>query len=217
MPKVAPEYQTDKKNFILDCTGEVLKAKPLYLVTMRDIIQKAGFSQGAIYRYYAGLDEIYVDFVNRHTPNIALEQNIDALLRAGRAEAETLYECILEIGRYIEALLGSVGGRTCFELMVLYAYDFEKRNAVFPKLRFKQSLEYAQRQMMAFALDNVEKGVFRPQIPVRSIVLLMNGFIDGIAQSAAFDTAEDGTRRAASAVDIPEMFWALAKAVVNLL
>lgn len=53
MPKVTTKYLTDRKDFILECTNEVLKEKPLYQITMRDIIKKAGFSQGAIYRYYA--------------------------------------------------------------------------------------------------------------------------------------------------------------------
>ena len=72
MPKVTDQYLADKRNFIIECTGEILKEKPLYQVSMRDIIKKAGFSQGAIYRYYDGLDDIYVDFINKHTTNILL-------------------------------------------------------------------------------------------------------------------------------------------------
>ena len=59
MPKVTDEYIADKKSYILKCTGEILKEKPLYLVTMRDIIKKAGFSHGIIYHYYANLAKIY--------------------------------------------------------------------------------------------------------------------------------------------------------------
>ena len=48
MPKVTDEYLTDKKNYILECTGEILKEKPLYSITMRDIIKRAGFSQRCV-------------------------------------------------------------------------------------------------------------------------------------------------------------------------
>ena len=41
MPKVTTKYLTDRKDFILECTNEVLKEKPLYQITMRDIIKKA--------------------------------------------------------------------------------------------------------------------------------------------------------------------------------
>ena len=152
MPKVTDEYIADKKSYILKCTGEILKEKPLYLVTMRDIIKKAGFSHGIIYHYYANLDEIYVNYINKNTPDNLLELNIDTLLNSERAEKEVLSECIVAIGDYIEELLKSIGGKTCFELTVFYAYDFEKRATVFPKLKYKQSLEYAQTKIAEYIL-----------------------------------------------------------------
>lgn len=213
MPKVTDEYIADKKSYILKCTGEILKEKPLYLVTMRDIIKKAGFSHGIIYHYYANLDEIYVNYINKNTPDNLLELNIDTLLNSERAEKEVLSECIVAIGDYIEELLKSIGGKTCFELTVFYAYDFEKRATVFPKLKYKQSLEYAQTKIAEYILAGVESGVFHPQIPIRSIILFASSFIDGIAQSVATGTAEgdDGL------VDISIMFQTLAKAIIGFL
>lgn len=217
MPKVTDEYLIDKKNFILECTGEILKETPLYLITMRDIIKKAGFSQGAIYRYYTNLDEIYVDFMNKHTTNILLEQKIDVLLSSEQTEKLILAECLITMGKYIEELLKSVVGKTFFELTVLYAYDFEKRAALFPKLKFKQSLEYAQHKIVEYALSNVEKGVFQPKIPMHSIIVFVGCFIDGIAQSVAINTAESSSHDSEPALNIPEMFQTLAKAVVGFL
>lgn len=213
MPKVTDEYLVDKKNYILKCTGEILKIKPLYSVTMRDIIKKAGFSQGIIYHYYASLDEIYIDYINKNTTYNLLEQNIDLLLNSELTEKEILSECIIAIGKYIEELLKSVGGRTCFELTVLYAYDFEKRTAIFPKLKFKQSLVYAQNKILEYVSNNIEKGVFSPQIPIRSISMFVSNFIDGIAQSMATDVAEGND----SPEDISMMFHTLAKAVICFL
>lgn len=217
MPKVTDQYLTDKRNFIIECTGKILKEKPLYLVSMRDIIKKAGFSQGVIYRYYAGLDEIYVDYLNRHTTNIRLEQQIDALLYSEQAESEILSECFSVMGEYIEELMNSIAGKTFFELMVLYAYDIKKRNAIFPKLRLKQSLEYAQQKIIEYVLRNIETGVFHPQVPVQSIIRFTGSFIDGIAQSMVFGTSRDDSHNPEPASDIPEMFQLLAKAVLGFL
>ncbi|MCC8122764.1 MAG: TetR/AcrR family transcriptional regulator [Oscillospiraceae bacterium] len=217
MPKVTDEYIADRKNFIIKCTGEILREKPLYLITMRDVIKKAGFSQGVIYRYYTNLDEIYVDFINNHTANIFLEQKIDALLSSEEAEKIILAECFIVMGEYIEELMKSVVGKTFFELTVLYAYDFEKRAAIFPKLKFKQSLEYTQHKIVEYILNKVEKGIFQPQIPVRSIILFVSGFIDGIAQSVVIHTTEDDNHNSEAALDIREMFQTLAKAVISFL
>lgn len=213
MPKVTDEYLTDKRNYILECTGEILNEKPLYLITMRDIIKKAGFSQGGIYRYYANLDEIYVDYINKNTTYNQLEQDIDTLLSSEQTEKLILSECIIAMGVYIEELLKSVGGKTCFELTVFYAYDFEKRATVFPKLKFKQSLEYAQNRILEYILSNVEKGIFNPQIPVRSIIMFVSSFIDGIAQSVATGAAAGHDNPA----DISVMFQTLAKAMIGFL
>lgn len=216
MPKVTDEYLTNKKSFIIECTGEILKEKPLYLVTMRDIIKKAGFSQGVIYRYYASLDEIYVDFINKHTTHTLLEQKIDALLNSEYPEKNILEECFIAMGEYIEELLKSIVGRTFFELTVLYAYDFEKRASIFPKLKFKQSLEYAQCKIVEYITSNVEKGVLQPQIPIHSIILFVSNFIDGISQSFALNT-EEINHDTESVLDISEMFQTLSKAVINFL
>lgn len=213
MPRVSEKYLTEKRNYILECTGEILKEKPLYAVTMRDIIKKAGFSQGIIYHYYASLDEIYVDYINKNTTYNLLEQNIDILLKSDGVEKEILSECIIAIGKYFEELLKSVGGRTCFELTVFYAYDFEKREMIFPKLKFKQSLAYAQNKILEYVFCNIEKGIFCPQISIRSIVLFISSFIDGIAQSVATGASEGNDIFG----DISMMFDTLAKAVIGFL
>lgn len=213
MPKVTDEYLADKRSYILKCTDEILTKKPLYAITMQDIIKKAGFSHGIIYHYYANLDEIYVDYINKNTTCNSLEQSMDALLSSKRPEKEIFYECIIAIGRYIEELLKSVGGRTCFEFTVLYAYDVEKRATVFPRLKFKQSLAYAQNRMVEYILSNVEKGVFHPQTPIHTLIMFAGSLIDGIAQSMATGAAEGDD----PSLDIPAMFEILARSMLGLM
>jgi hypothetical protein len=104
-----------------------------------------------------------------------------------------------------------------FELLVLYSCDFDKRTAIFPRLRFKQSLEYAQNKIVEYAMGNVAKRVFQPQIPFRSIILFVSVFIDGISQNAVFNAAGGNSFDSDSAPDIPEMFQTLAKAVISLI
>lgn len=215
MPKVTDEYLTDKRNLILECISEILKEKPLYLITMRDIIKKAGFSQGAIYRYYSNIDEIYIDFINKNITYNLLEQKIDALLNSEQLAKSIISDCIIVMGEYIEELLRSVGGKTCFELLVTYAYDTEKRNSIFPKLKFKQSLEYAQNKIVEYLMQNIHRGVLQSTIPVNSIIAFTCISIDGIAQSAAINTMEAAGDK--TAVDISEMFHTLAKALVSFL
>ena len=210
MPKVTDEYLAGKRNFILECTNEILKEKPLYQVTMRDIIKKAGFSQGAIYRYYANIDEIYVDLINKNPISNLLEQRIDYLVSSEQTIQSVVSDCIVSIGEYIEELLKSIGGKTCFELLVTYAYDAEKRNEIFPKLQFKQSLEYAQNKIVEYLMQKMQEGVLQTSISVDSLIMFTGISIDGIMQSVAMNTDK-------TLIDVPEMFQTLAKALISFL
>lgn len=215
MPKVTDEYLTNKRNSIIECTNEILKEKPLYQITMRDIIKKAGFSQGVIYRYYANIDEIYLDLINKYTTCNLLEQKIDMLINSEQPIKSVVSDCVVAIGEYIEELLKSVGGKTCFELLVTYAYDVEKRNAIFPKLKFKQSLEYAQNKIVEYLMKNIHQGVLRTTISVDSIIMFTGISIDGITQSVAVNTGEGVGKK--TVLDVSEMFQTLAKALISFL
>lgn len=215
MPKVTDEYLAGKRNFILECTNEILKEKPLYQITMRDIIKKAGFSQGVIYRYYANIDEIYIDLINKNPISNLLEQRIDYLVSSEQTIKSVVSDCIVSIGEYIEELLKSIGGKTCFELLVTYAYDAEKRNAIFPKLQFKQSLEYAQNKIVEYLMQKIQQGVLQTSISVDSIIMFTGISIDGIMQSVAMNTVENAEDK--TIVDVPEMFQTLAKALISFL
>ena len=51
MPKVNEAYISEKKQVILDATFRICMRKPVYQVTMKDVIKETGMSQGGIYRY----------------------------------------------------------------------------------------------------------------------------------------------------------------------
>jgi AcrR family transcriptional regulator len=184
---------------------------------MRDIIKRAGFSQGTIYRYYANLDEIYTDFINKNTTYDSLEQRIEALLASAQSEKAILSECIIEIGGYVEGLLKSVGEKTCFELLVLYAYDNEKRKVIFPRLRFKQCLEYVQDKIVEYFISCVRQGVFHPTISMEAMITFIGISIDGITQHAAMSTVGDNGEDKEPTINVSEQFLLLSKAVVNFL
>lgn len=58
MPKVNESYHQERRQYILSCMHQVLDEKLLKDITMKDVIKKAGFSQGTIYNYYNNVDEI---------------------------------------------------------------------------------------------------------------------------------------------------------------
>ena len=63
MPKVTQEYMNNKKKSIVDAAYRVCLRKPVEMVTMMDVIEETGLSQGGIYRFYKDLDEILSDVI----------------------------------------------------------------------------------------------------------------------------------------------------------
>lgn len=65
MSRVSKEYYDLKKASIIDASLEVCKKKTVSSVTLQDIIDAAGISQGGIYRYYKNIDEVLTDLLSR--------------------------------------------------------------------------------------------------------------------------------------------------------
>ena len=63
MPKVTQEYIENKKRMIVEATYELCREKTVSTVTMQDIINRTGLSQGGIYRFYKDIDEILGDML----------------------------------------------------------------------------------------------------------------------------------------------------------
>ena len=59
MPKVTEEYIENKKKRIIEAAYALCLRKTVSTVTMQDIINETGLSQGGIYRFYHDIDEIF--------------------------------------------------------------------------------------------------------------------------------------------------------------
>ena len=58
MPKVSQEHLDARRQQILDAAAECFANEGFHRTTMQDIVTESGLSSGAIYRYFAGKDQI---------------------------------------------------------------------------------------------------------------------------------------------------------------
>lgn len=65
MARVSDDYYEYKKAKIIDAALEMCRKKTVSSVSMQDIIDESGLSQGGIYRYYKNIDEILTDLLSR--------------------------------------------------------------------------------------------------------------------------------------------------------
>jgi AcrR family transcriptional regulator len=212
MPKVKENYISNKKDTIIECAHLVFQEKPLFQITMRDIIKKTGFSQGGIYRYYPNIDEIFLDAINQTTPINQISLSIDKLIDSDLSPAHIITECVVAIGRYIEELQKTLGGKMLFSLLVMYAFDSEKKKSVVHKLIFHQTLNKAQQNIILYIKEAIDKGLFKPTLPFEVILRFTQSAIDGITNDAAILSMESNAE-----TYITEQFEMLAKTLLYFL
>ena len=80
MPKVTEEYIVNKKKRITDVAYELCLEKTVSTVTMQDIIDRTGFSQGGIYRFYKDIDDIFSDMIRQMRERVSIKEKIDEIL-----------------------------------------------------------------------------------------------------------------------------------------
>ena len=82
MPKVTQEYIDNKKKSIVDAAYRVCLRKPVEMVTMMDVIEETGLSQGGIYRFYKDLDEILSDVITGMRVDYSIVDDMEQIFSA---------------------------------------------------------------------------------------------------------------------------------------
>lgn len=77
MPKVTKEYIENKKKMITGAAYELCLEKTVSTVTMQDIINRTGLSQGGIYRFYHDIDEIFADMLMEMRERVSIKDKVD--------------------------------------------------------------------------------------------------------------------------------------------
>lgn len=191
MPKVTEEYIDSRRNFILDCATKVIREKPLYKITMRDIIKETKLSQGAIYRYYSSLEEIYIAIANRDLPIGIMEKQMDERISLAENPATFILDGFKIMAEYIMLLQDTIGGKMYFELLVLHAQNKKESETLISKLNFKKSFNYIQNRYMEYILEHIEKGDFNTIIPVNTLMAFIGVAMDGILIDKAICSMND--------------------------
>ena len=120
MPKVSEEYILNKKKMITDAAYELCLEKTVSTVTMQDIINRTGLSQGGIYRFYRDIDEVFADMLVAMRERVSIKAKVDEIferekeLPAGEITNQ-IFEMLAEF--MTEELMGVE--KVDFELSVL--------------------------------------------------------------------------------------------------
>lgn len=179
MPRVNEEYLQDKRGQILDAAYRVCMQKPVYSITMRDIITEIGWSQGAIYRYFKNVHDILFELINRQTAHLHVKEEVDAILSLPEPP-ECIVAKILDLVTRTLMMNIKEFGKMVFEYAALIANQPEYLEPFTENVKIEADMHYLQKRTLEYIVSHIENGYFKPLVPVHDIFAFVETSIDGI-------------------------------------
>jgi AcrR family transcriptional regulator len=181
MPKVKAGYVEEKKAQILDAAFRIFERKPLYEMTMLDVIKEAGLSKGGIYRYFNDIDEVIIALVNRETAQNNNKHKIDEIIINTDTTADKIEALFTFLGNYVKESPVTLG-KIQFELTVLVTNHPEKAEKYISNLTEQENGQYLVNTLLNKIMEGVSKGEFEPIHPLSDIFTYIMTSIDGVVK-----------------------------------
>ncbi|MFD1035696.1 TetR/AcrR family transcriptional regulator [Sphingomonas hankookensis] len=167
-----PEMRMETRTRLLDAAIGLIVAGGVAAASIRGICERAGFSQGAFYSYFASKDDLLFTLVEEHMANLA--RKFDMLV------ADTRYQTAEAILDTIGASLDALSVDASYSVLVVELHLHARRNAAF-RARFepvKIAYESAFAGVMSHLLRRTGLTPVIPSIQLARILLsLWSGLI----------------------------------------
>lgn len=182
MPKVNEEYFENKKNAIIDTAERICATKPLYKLTMKDIVKETGLSPGAIYASFSDIDEVIIALINRLSTTVDFMDRTEQILQSTNA----LEQKIEQLCNYLITLIGSTVtayGKIFYELSTVIT-DSARKKKIEKGMHEIQMYNYVLDALVGIIDTNIASGRFKPTVSKESVYALISAFIDGFVRDS---------------------------------
>lgn len=181
MPKVTEEYIQKKKQKILEATYQLCLEKTMSTVTMQDIINRTGLSQGGIYRFYHDIDEIFSDMILELRKKVNLKEKIDILF--SQADHLNTEEIVNEVFAIVadfltDNLMGSA--KIDFELSILAMNAPGRVEKILRDIQEIGNMEYIRVQTSQFFIQRAKNGKLQPRVKLEEVMTFISSSFVGI-------------------------------------
>jgi AcrR family transcriptional regulator len=179
MPKVNAEYIEQKRNKILDAALAVGMRKPMYEVSMRDIIAESGLSQGGIYRYFSNIDDVYIALINRETVSYDVRSEVERIFASGNAPERVIAE-LFQVWKKIALDNYMSFGKIAHEFSTILANDLERVKKFVSNVLLLSEQAVFQEAGISYIMQKIQDKYFCPKIPIEDIIKFIMTSSDGI-------------------------------------
>ncbi|MDK8180037.1 TetR/AcrR family transcriptional regulator [Paenibacillus sp. UMB4589-SE434] len=213
MPKVNEDYIQKKKTQILDAAFVVFQRKPLYEMTMLDVIKEAGISKGGIYRYFGDIDEVIIALLNRETARNNYKHKIDEIL-ASTETTVSIVEALFDfLANYIHNSPATLG-KFQFELTVYFANHPNKSEKFKNSLTEQENGQYFISTLFNEITKGVNKGELQTIFPLNDIFTYIITTIDGVVHKVVLQKCYSVN---ANRIDVIQIFKMISNSVLHML
>lgn len=213
MPKVTEDYINKKRAKIIDAAFMIFQQKPLYEMTMLDVIKQAGLSKGGIYRYFNDIDDVIIELINRETSRCDYKDKIYDIINCNNKYEVIIEELFKLLGKHINKSSDTVG-KIEFELTVLAANHPEKAEKISSKLTEHENGQYFINSLFQNIIEGIAIGEFKPSLSVDDIFTYIRVYIEGLVKSVVFERCYGDNR---GSVDPERMMLMLSQTILNML
>lgn len=185
MPKVTEEYIANKKKKIVDAAYELCLEKTVSTVTMQDIINRTGLSQGGIYRFYKDIDEIFADMLANLRLRVTIKEQVDEILAQEELlpTAEVTYRIFDMLADHMEEELMSVQ-KVDFELSVLAMNAPHRVEKILKGAGGVGNKEYLMHRMAEFYQKKAVGGQLQAKVGPEELISYITSAYTGIQTCA---------------------------------
>ncbi len=180
MPKVTTEYKIKKKQLIIEAMVEVLQRKPLYEITMLDVIQEAKLSKGGIYLYFSDIDELLIETINYLVEKHSVIEFVKEDL-SGDVESDLLM-IFQKLGDYMESCPPIIS-KLRSELVIYITNYPEKTDRYKSTLVLQETGEQFMKMTAWLIQDGIVKKVFRQDINMDVVLMNISVYLDGMSEA----------------------------------
>lgn len=181
MPKVTEEYIQNKKNKIMNAAYELCLRKTVSTVTMQDIINETGLSQGGIYRFYKDIDDILSDMILFLREKESIKENVDAILaQSDELTPKEITDRIFDmLASFMQRELTGIE-KIDFELSVLAMNLPERVDKILRKIPGMGNMEYLTLRTMEYFTEQMKAGKIHPRVEVGELLSFISSAYTGI-------------------------------------
>ena len=218
MPKVTEEYIQNKKKKIVDAAYALCLKQTVSTVTMQDIINETGFSQGGIYRFYKDIDGIFSDMILYLREKESIKENVDKILAQSdklppREITNQIFDMLADFMK--RELMGIE--KIDFELSVLAMNDPARVDKILKNISGMGNMEYLTMRTMEYFMEQAASGRIRPRVTVGELLSFISSAYTGIQTSCIVNNCYKHEQDSLAALYQPEIQLKTLAKTVNYL